>query len=289
MLVGINMKIVKVDISSDKTKKYYFKPSDSTNVHIEACLLNLAKYGYIICVSSQIGCAQACKFCAASKSNLVRNLSSFEIAQQVELIIDDNPQLLDKGFEVTYMGSGEPLSNYENVFDSIDDLRAKYLTMRKANISTTCPAISRECFKNISWEKYKNFLHFQYSLHFPSDADRFKYLSTNLLKIDDAIEWLNKISTAINDVYKLNYIPFDQLNDTDIYIRKLSNIMATTQNAKLKISKMCEIYGSKLFPSKSFDAFAVSVKEVIDNAEIFYSDGTDVNAGCGQFYNNSIL
>ncbi len=289
MLVGINMIIVKIDVSSDKTKKYYFRPSDSTDVHIEACLLNLEKYGYIICVSSQIGCAQACKFCAASKSKLVRNLSSFEIAQQVQLIIDDNPQLLDEGFEVTYMGSGEPLSNYKNVFDSIDILRAKYLTMRKANISTTCPTTSKECFETISWEKYKNFLHFQYSLHFPSDTDRFKYLWPNLLKIADAIEWFNKISTATNDVYKINYIPFDKINDTDKCVTGLREIMGTTTNAKLKISKMCEICDSKLFPSKSFESFAFSVKEAIGNVEVFHSDGTDVNAGCGQFYNDSIV
>ena len=283
------MKIVKIDVSSDKTKKYYFKPSDSTDIHIEACLLNLAKYGYIICVSSQIGCAQACKFCAASKSKLVRDLSSSEIVQQVQLVIDDNPKLLDEGFEVTYMGSGEPLSNYKNVFDSIDILRTKYLILRKANISTTCPSISEECFRRIKWEKYKNFLHFQYSLHFPSDADRFKYLWPHLLKIADSIEWLNKISTVTNDIYKINYIPFDRLNDTDTCVAGLCEIMSTTTNAKLKISKMCEIYGAMLFPSKSFELFATSVKETIGNVEVFYSDGTDVNAGCGQFYNNSIV
>ena len=283
------MKTVKIDVSSDKTRKYYFKPSDSTNIHIEACLLNLRKYGYIICVSSQIGCAQACKFCAASKSKLVRNLSSSEIVQQVQLVIDDNPQLLDAGFEVTYMGSGEPLSNSKNVFDSIDILRTKYLTMRKANISTTCPSISEECFRNINWEKYKDFLHIQYSLHFPNDGDRFEYLWPYLLKISDAIGYLNRISNVTNDVYKINYIPFDKLNDTDACMRELGRIMSTTQNAKLKISKMCEICGSRLSPSKSFEIFASVAKETIGNVEVFYSDGTDVNAGRGQFYNDSIV
>ena len=283
------MKIVKVDVSSDKTKKYYFKPSDSVDIHIEACLLNLSKYGYIICVSSQIGCAQACKFCAASKSNLVRNLSTSEIIQQVQLVIYDNPQLLDNGFEVTYMGSGEPLSNYKNVFDSIDIIREKYPRLNKVNISTTCPSISEECFKNVDWGKYRNFLHFQYSLHFPNDADRYKYLWPQLLSVYDAIGYLNEISNLTNDIYKINYIPFDRINDNDAYIHDLSTIMTKTQNAKLKISRMCEIHGSNLFPSKSFDSFASLAKEVIGDVDVFYSDGTDVNAGCGQFYNDSIV
>ena len=52
---------------------------------------------------------------------------------------------------------------------------------------------------------------------------------------------------------------------------------------------MCNISGSKLLPSKNFNPFVKRIIELIPNTEVFFSDGIDVNAGCGQFYNDSIL
>lgn len=281
------MNIIRTDISNDKTKKYFMKVSDAG--HIEACLLYLSRYGYIICVSSQIGCSQKCKFCAASKSCFTRNLSCDEIREQVQIIIDDNPQLLKTGFQITYMGSGEPLCNYKNVFESIDLFRQQYSSLSKVNISTTCPSQSEECFKNIDWEKYKDFLHFQYSLHFTDDNERYKFMWPKLLKITDAIKYLNTISGMTNDIYRINYIPFNELNDGKKDIKELVKIMAATTNAKLKISWMCEVCNSSLLPSNNFEKFVNMLKDQMDDIEVFRSDGTDVNAGCGQFYNESIM
>lgn len=283
------MDIIRVDISNDKTKKYFIKISPNEKKHIEACLLCLPQYGYIICISSQIGCSQKCKFCAAGNDGFVRNLTFEEIIEQVQLVIDNNPQLLNVGFQITYMGSGEPLSNYENVFESIDSFRKKYLMLTKVNISTTCPIQSEKCFNQIDWTRYKDFIHFQYSLHFTSDDERYKFLWPKLLKIDDAIKYLNSISTVINDVYKINYIPFNDVNDGEKDIKKLIGIMNNTNNAKLKISCMCDVFNSTFLPSKNFEEFVNMVKSQIEDVVVFRSDGTDVNAGCGQFYNESII
>ena len=147
---------------------------------------------------------------------------------------------------------------------------------------------AQKCFKDIAWEKYKNFLHFQYSLHFTNDSDRYKFLYPQLMEISEAIGNFNRICTILNDTYKINYIPFDTLNDNDKSIKELIIIMNTAKNAVLKISTMCEINGSSLLPTKSFEAFSTKVKNSIENVEIFNSDGVDINAGCGQFYNESI-
>ena len=283
------MNILGIKTSVDKTKKYYFKTADCTSTHIEACLLNLKRYGYIICVSSQIGCTQGCKFCAAGMNNFVRNLSSEEIQGQVDSIVSDNPKLLSCGFQVTYMGAGEPLNNAENVFHSIDSLRERYSVLSKVNISTTGPTVGRTLFKETDWDKFRGFLHFQYSLHFTRDAARAKYLWPHLLKIDEALDYFNKLSFLTNDVYKINYIPFDHLNDDEQSARELGAIMKATKNAKLKISRMCEIVGGTLMPSRSFDVFVDAVTRYVADVEVFNSDGMDVNAGCGQFYNESIV
>lgn len=283
------MKIIKSIISNDNTKKYYFRSLESDSHHIEACLLNLQKYGYIICVSTQIGCSQKCEFCAASSCGLVRNLSSQEIQAQVELIINDNPKINFANFQITYMGSGEPLSNLNNVFDSIDKLRKKFIDLGKVNISTTFPLSAKTELEKIDWGKYYNFLHFQYSLHFTNDERRHNFISNNLMDISAAIDCLNYISNLVNDVYKINYIPFNNLNDDEKNANDLIEILKTAKHANLKISEMSQIHESILMPSQSFDVFCAYLQTRTNNVEIFSSDGTDINAGCGQFYNESIL
>lgn len=283
------MKIQNIVISNDNTKKYYFEISGENISHVEACLLYLERYGYIICVSSQIGCSQKCKFCAAGPNNFVRNLTSLEIQDQVRIIVEDNPQMREKDFQVTYMGSGEPLSNYKNVFDSIDKLRIMYRNISKVNLSTTCPTIAKKCFQEIDWKKYKDFLHLQYSLHFTTDEQRREFLCTKLLTISEAIEQLNRVSIITNDKYKVNYVLFDNINDSEKCVLELENILKMTQGAIIKISQMCEVHNSKMLPSKKFQEFETRARNVLKDVEVFCSDGTDVNAGCGQFYNESII
>ena len=203
--------------------------------------------------------------------------------------MENNAYLLEDGFQVTYMGSGEPLSNYYNVFCSINEMRRIYPALSRVNISTTCPDESKSCFDSIDWRAYKGFMHIQYSLHFTNDEYRSKYLYPRLMKISDVINYLNIISEKICDTYKINYILFDGLNDNKECVLDLCNIMNTTTNAILKISAMSDVTGSILRPSKNFEPFVSCAKEIIKKIEVFYSDGTDVNAGCGQFYNDSIL
>lgn len=283
------MRISKVIISNDNTKKYYFDVSEICELHVEACLLYLKRYGYIVCVSSQIGCPQKCKFCAAGSGKFIRNLTSLEIQEQVRMIVEDNPQMLKQKFQVTYMGSGEPLSNYKNVFDSIDNLRIMYSNLSKVNLSSTCPEIAEQCFQKVEWKKYRNFLHLQYSLHFTTDEQRKKFVCSNQLKISKAIQELNWISKEINDIYKVNYVLFDNINDSHECVLELAKIFDMTQGAILKISQMCEVHNSELLPSKRFEEFVTYAGKVIKNVEVFCSDGIDVNAGCGQFYNESII
>ena len=283
------MEIINRITSLDFTKKYFLSVDDNSNEHIEACLLFLPKHGNIICISSQIGCMRKCRFCASGLKNFVRNLTSIEIQEQVEIIINDNPSLLSDGFQVTYMGSGEPLENWDNVFDSIDMLFNKYALLKKINISTIWPQNAIKKYKSINWEKYINRIHLQFSLHFSNDEDRNKYFYSEVPSIETSIKCLNSISNIICDTYRINYIPFNSVNDTEKNIEELISIMNTTVNSVLKISQMCYIQDSHLIPSNKFDSFVEKLLNKISAIEVFKSDGTDINAGCGQFYNESLL
>ena len=72
--------------------------------------------GFTACISSQVGCAFACQFCASGQAGLKRNLSPGEIVEQVV-------RLGPKVNRIVFMGIGEPLNNYDNVLAAIRILR----------------------------------------------------------------------------------------------------------------------------------------------------------------------
>src|SRR5437899_1127775 len=74
---------------------------------------------YIVCVSSQVGCALGCVFCATGRMGFKRNLASWEIVDQVMQVRDDSPHPV-RG--VVFMGMGEPMLNYERVMRAADVL-----------------------------------------------------------------------------------------------------------------------------------------------------------------------
>jgi len=91
---------------------------------------------YIVCVSSQVGCAMGCVFCATGKMGFRRNLAAWEIVDQVCHVRDDSPYPV-RG--VVFMGQGEPLLNYERVMQAAEvmsDPCGLAINARSVTIST---------------------------------------------------------------------------------------------------------------------------------------------------------
>ncbi len=91
---------------------------------------------YIVCVSSQVGCAMGCVFCATGKMGFRRNLSAWEVVDQVMHVRDDSPYPV-RG--VVFMGQGEPLLNYERVMQAaavLSDPSGLAINARAITIST---------------------------------------------------------------------------------------------------------------------------------------------------------
>lgn len=100
---------------------------------------------YIVCVSSQVGCAMGCAFCATGKMGFRRNLHTWEIVDQVLRVRDDSPYPV-RG--VVFMGQGEPLLNYERVVRAaqvLSDPNGGAINARSITISTVgvAPMIRR--------------------------------------------------------------------------------------------------------------------------------------------------
>ena len=129
------------EMSVDGTEKLLFRLSD--NRHVEAVIIP-GKKRFTLCISSQVGCAQACRFCLTAKGGFKRNLTSAEIVSQVR----DAEKILGKRVgdktatlsNIVFMGMGEPLANYDAVVKSLSiitdsDYGLKF-SPRRVTIST---------------------------------------------------------------------------------------------------------------------------------------------------------
>jgi 23S rRNA (adenine2503-C2)-methyltransferase len=103
------------ETSADGSQKFLFQLGDGNT--IESVLIPEKEHD-TLCISSQVGCAQGCRFCMTAKGGLIRNLFTWEIIAQVR----DIQQLADHSGRLTnivFMGMGEPLANYDNVVKAI--------------------------------------------------------------------------------------------------------------------------------------------------------------------------
>lgn len=132
-------------VGADGTRKFLFSLRDGQT--IESVIIPMEAHA-TFCISSQVGCAMACRFCATARGGLVRGLSRGEIIEQVqrlrrELRDRPYPQHGDRQFNVVFMGMGEPLDNWPAVSGAVDTFLAESglgMSARRVQISTSGPA-----------------------------------------------------------------------------------------------------------------------------------------------------
>ena len=201
------VKIARRDTDPDGTIKYLFEFDDA--LAVEAVLL-FDDDRTTLCISTQVGCALGCEFCATGKIEFKRNLTAAEITGQVNAVSQD-------GFNATnivFMGMGEPLANYDNCLKAVRILNhkaGKDIGIRHLTIST-CGLV--EGIKRLSDENIKPRL--AVSLNAATDALRSKLMPINkkypLKKLLDALQYYQyKTGRRITFEYML----IDELNDTD--------------------------------------------------------------------------
>ncbi len=132
-------------VSSDRTRKFLFRLRDGQTV--ESVIIPMADHA-TFCLSTQVGCAMACTFCATARGGLVRNLEAGEIIEQIQRLRNDMkddpvPGLGDRQFNVVFMGMGEPLDNWQAVDLALRIMMAPDglgMSRRRIQISTSGPA-----------------------------------------------------------------------------------------------------------------------------------------------------
>lgn len=208
--------LMKVQTSkADGTKKYLFALEDGNTV--ESVMMRY-HHGNSVCVSSQVGCAMGCSFCASTLDGCVRNLHASEILGQVYEIQKD---IKERVSNVVIMGMGEPLVNYENVTAFVRILsseKALHVSQRNITISTCgiVPAIDR-----LSQESLKVTL--ALSLHAPNDDIRRRIMPVaKKYSMDEILSACDRYFKNTGRRVTFEYCLIDGINDRPEHARELA-------------------------------------------------------------------
>ena len=260
----------------DGTVKYLFKLHDGECV--ESVVMKY-KYGYSICVSTQVGCRMGCKFCASTLDGVVRSLYASEILAQIYTAQRDNGIKIS---HVVLMGMGEPLDNFDNVIrflELITDEKGQNMSMRHISLSTCgiVPKIYELMEKNLQ-------LTLSISLHAPTDEIRSSMMPVNKKwNIDSLLKACKDYTDKTRRRISFEYAMVSGVNDSNecasILAKKLKGILChinlipvneVKETGCVRSSKE-RIYAFSSVLEKS--GYTVTVRREL---------GSDINASCGQ-------
>lgn len=277
------LKIAHLEVSRDGTRKYLFELPDGQMV--ESVLMSFEdRPSLSACLSSQVGCAVGCTFCATGYLGFKRNLSPQEIVDQAMCVQRESGKRIAN---VVYMGQGEPLLNTENVISSINILNqsvgigARHITVSTSGI---VPGIDRLAAENMP-------LTLALSLHAPDRATREEIVPiTDKYPIHDVMRAVRNYYNTTKRRVTIEYVMLEGINDSPEQARQLAELVRdlhcninlipfnpTRNNDGIILYGRPQISAQKRFA----DLASKSGKTVTIRLE----RGTDIDAACGQLAN----
>ncbi len=280
-----SLKIVSKQISADGTIKYLFQCADG-NV-IESVLMYFEERGsYALCISTQVGCAINCSFCATGKIGLKRHLSASEIVEQYVQVQGDSGQEIRN---VVYMGQGEPLHNYENTVKSLKLLNESCeVGMRRITVSTSGLV---DHIEKLAKEEMP--LTLALSLHAPNNALRSQIMPINKRwPLEKLIPALERYLASTNRRLTMEYIMIDGLNDTPEHAHELGQLIRHLKcNINLipynPIAKdLPRAVGYRRSSNSAIRTFMhILLEQYHKKVTVRLERGVDIDAACGQLAN----
>jgi len=271
-----------IKISTDGSKKYLFKLKDGR--YIETVLIP-EKNHYTICISSQVGCAQGCRFCLTAKNRFRRNLSRGEIIAQVRDVLHDvenNPSDSRRLSNIVFMGMGEPLANYDNLISAIktltdSDYGLKFsnrrITVSTAGLIPKIYSLGRDTKINLA-----------ISLNAADNKTRNILMPINRrYPLRKLLETCKEYPLKARRRITFEYILIKGVNDSDKDANRLVKLLRPVR-AKINLIPFNEYKGSH-FRRPEEPAVLQFQKILHQNnytAVIRYSKGQDISAACGQ-------
>ena len=260
----------------DGTVKYLFRLLDGE--FLETVIMKY-KYGYTICVSSQVGCKMGCRFCASTLAGFKRNLTAGEIESQL------HSAQKDLGIRISHivlMGIGEPLDNFDNVLRFIENVNSEdglNISVRNITLST-CGIVPR--IKDLM--KHDLQLTLTISLHAPNDKIRSKIMPVNdRWKINEVIAACREYAEFTSRRVSFEYTLIKDVNDTPECAEELSKLLKGML-CHVNLIPVNNVEERKNIRSsdKSVNKFLHILQKNGINATIRRTLGSDINASCGQ-------
>ena len=275
--------VVRVLGSKDTTQKFLFRLHDQNLIESVLIPASPALYGQpsdrrTICVSSQVGCAYGCKFCASGLEGWTRNLEAGEIVTQLMAVEEKSAERIDN---VVFMGMGEPLANLKNLLRAIRIINAPWgleIGARHITISTSGLAPQIRELANEPTQ-----FRLALSLHGATDEVRSKIMPVNrkyplkvLLEACD--EYVAKKRRIM-----FEYILINGINDFDEQAHELAKIAHRLQ-AKINLIPYNTVEGLEWSrpPRARQERFQSILREHGVVATLRREKGHDIAAACGQ-------
>lgn len=249
-------------------------------IKIEAVLMKHKDERNTVCVSSQAGCALACAFCATGKSGLKRNLTAFEIAEQVLLFGRYLKKSSEKITNVVFMGMGEPFFNYDNVLSAINFLNdPDGFGLGARNFSISTSGIP-EGIRKLSNERME--INLAVSLHAPNQKLRSELMPINKkYPIGEVFEAVEKYVKARKRKVMFEYIMINGINDSSQDAKELAKLMKKPLYF-VNLIPLNPVFGFEPSSLEKIKKF----KKILEEAGVQVTQrqrfGQDINAACGQ-------
>src|SRR5436190_10375123 len=277
--------------SRDTTQKFLWKLVDGALIESVLIPANPALYGeasdrHTLCVSTQVGCAYGCRFCASGLEGWKRNLGVHEIVDQVLAIerwhAASNPKSERIVNNLVIMGMGEPLANYDNLLKALRILNAPWgggIGARKITVSTSglAPKIRQLADEPLQFR-------LAISLHGATDEVRTQIMPVNrkhpLKELTDACLYYQEKK---GKMITLEYILIAGVNDGLDQTRPLAQL-ARKLNAKVNLIPYNKVEDLPwVRPSEEAqEAFLASLENHGVTATLRREKGHDIDAACGQ-------
>lgn len=284
--MSIKSEFVYKSVREDTFKAIILSVDDK---RFETVLMANKKGQWTICVSSQIGCAMKCTFCATGTMGLKRSLLADEIIDQYRFwkqFLKDKPELPQRISNVVFMGMGEPMANYENLKKTIHTW-LKYTDMGPTKITVSSVGILTQLEKVLTDPDWPH-VRIAISLHSANQQKREEIVPTTVPEfLNKLADWSRRYAEILGNRkhhITYEYVLLSKVNDTPELAHELGKYIAKTGTSKINVIPYNPVGGKP---------FERSDKERIDTFKnILLSYGVDVTqrktmgddiaAACGQ-------
>jgi 23S rRNA (adenine2503-C2)-methyltransferase len=271
------LRVEQTQEAADGTRKYLFALEDGNLV--ESVLIPEEEHS-TLCLSTQVGCAQACRFCLTAKKGLYRNLTAGEIVNQIMMVRPAAPERRPLT-NLVFMGMGEPLANFSALVRALTIITAPWglnfsyrrLTVSTVGLAPFIPRLGQEARANLT-----------VSLNAPDDETRSRLMPVNRrYPLAELLAACRAFPLPRHRRITFAYVLMDGVNDAPDQARQLARLL---KGFRCKINLIpCNPHPQLPFgppPEARVLAFQDILREANFTVLLRESRGLEIAAACGQ-------